>query len=62
VKVPDRDDLFALRAENARLVALLESHGVEWRPPQPAIDVGREPEPCKLSTAEKVAQFPSMPS
>ncbi len=25
----------ALRAENARLIALLEANGIEWRPPQP---------------------------
>ncbi len=45
-----------LEAENARLIALLESHGIDWRlssepPPQP------EAEPSKLSTSEKVALF-----
>ncbi len=35
--MPDRDDLSALRAENARLIALLGSHGIEWRPPQPVV-------------------------
>ena len=55
--MPDRDDLSALRAENARLVALLESHGIEWHPSQPAIIVAREPEPSRLSTADKVALF-----
>jgi len=29
----DSDELAALRAENTRLIALLESHGIEWRPP-----------------------------
>ncbi|EKB0369675.1 TPA: TOTE conflict system archaeo-eukaryotic primase domain-containing protein, partial [Escherichia coli] len=27
----DSDELAALRAENARLVSLLEAHGIEWR-------------------------------
>jgi hypothetical protein len=32
----DLDRLAALQAENARLIALLESHGIEWRrPPAP---------------------------
>ena len=39
------DDLLEhLRAENARLIALLEAHGVEWRlpdePPQPELRKG----------------------
>ncbi|WP_321576216.1 TOTE conflict system archaeo-eukaryotic primase domain-containing protein [Ramlibacter aquaticus] len=55
--MPDRDELSGLRAENARLIALLESHGIQWRPPQPVVLVAREPEPSKLSTAEKVALF-----
>ena len=50
-------ELAALQAENARLIALLESHGIQWRPPQPVVLVAREPEPSKLSTAEKVALF-----
>ena len=53
--MPDRDELSGLRAENAPLIALLESHGIQWRPPQPVVLVAREP--SKLSTAEKVALF-----
>jgi hypothetical protein len=50
--------LEALVAENARLIALLESHGIEWRlPPQPVPVAAQEPEPSRLSTAEKVALF-----
>lgn len=30
---PERDLLSALKAENARLVALLEQHGIDWRGP-----------------------------
>jgi superfamily II DNA or RNA helicase len=45
------------RAESARLIALLESHGIEWRlPPEPVVTVPG-PEPSKLSTDEKVALF-----
>lgn len=53
----ERTDLSTLQAENARLIALLESHGIEWRTPQSAVIVAREPEPSRLSTAEKVALF-----
>jgi superfamily II DNA or RNA helicase len=51
--------LTALQTENARLVALLEAHGVEWRlpalKPSPATLEGAES--SKLSTIEKVALF-----
>ena len=47
----------ALRAENARLIALLDSHGIEWRlPPEPVVPVA-EPEPSRLSTEEKITLF-----
>jgi hypothetical protein len=48
-------ELTALRAENTRLIAWLESHGIEWRPPsKPAAPPA---EPSRLSTEEKVALF-----
>ncbi len=51
----DSDELTTLRAENGRLIALLDSHGIEWRvqqqPSPPPI------EPSRLSTHEKVAIF-----
>lgn len=51
----ESDELTALRAENTRLIALLESHGIEWRPPsKPAAPPA---EPSRLSTEEKVALF-----
>ena len=54
----EHDPLAALQAENARLVALLEAHGIEWRqPPKPSPPTIAEPEPSKLSTAAKVALF-----
>jgi len=56
-----------LQAENARLVALLESHGIAWRAPPAAVSQPAPPasvpepapaHPCpSLSTAEKVALF-----
>ena len=50
-------EMEALRAENARLIALLESHGIEWRlPPEPVVPVA-EPEPSRLSTEEKITLF-----
>ena len=51
------DSLATLQAENARLIALLESHGIAWRPSQPRAFVAREPEMSRISTAEKVALF-----
>ncbi|MDR3158517.1 MAG: DEAD/DEAH box helicase family protein [Zoogloeaceae bacterium] len=51
----DSDDLAALRAENARLKALLDAHGIAWRlPPALALPTA---EPSRLATAEKVALF-----
>lgn len=50
-------ELKALQAENARLIALLETYGIEWRLPQPVAVAAQEPEPSRLSTAEKVALF-----
>jgi superfamily II DNA or RNA helicase len=60
--LPERNELTALHAENARLIALLEDHGIEWRlPPEPTLTELAppvpEPEPSRLSTAEKVALF-----
>lgn len=53
----ERDRLAALEAENERLAALLDSHGIQWRqPPSPQPGV-REPESTNLSTDEKVALF-----
>ncbi|MBB2486640.1 DEAD/DEAH box helicase family protein [Mitsuaria sp. WAJ17] len=49
--------LAILQAENTRLIALLEAHGIEWRLPQPAVAMAQEPEPSRLSTAEKLALF-----
>ncbi|NOU13455.1 MAG: DEAD/DEAH box helicase, partial [Methylococcaceae bacterium] len=48
-----------LHAENARLIALLEAHNIEWKllpEPPPKIDP-IEPELSALSTIEKVALF-----
>ena len=54
----DYDPLAASRAENARLVALLEAHRIEWRlPPEPASVDTMASEPSRFSTAEKVALF-----
>ena len=49
--------LAALQAENARLAALLEVHGIEWRQSGSSALAVREPEPSGLSTAEKVDLF-----
>lgn len=49
-----------LRAENARLIALLEAHGIDWKLPPDPVPVKpliRESEPSDLSPDEKVALF-----
>ena len=58
----EREQLAALQTENARLLALLDGHGIEWRlPPEPPpiepVLPAPEPEPSRFSTAEKVALF-----
>jgi superfamily II DNA or RNA helicase len=68
----ERADLQALQAENARLVALLESHGIAWRctstaaaqqptltapTPAPLPAPAAQALQATLSTAEKVALF-----
>ena len=49
-----------LLAENARLIALLETYGIDWRAASPRV-VAREPAPetelSRLSTEDKVALF-----
>lgn len=57
MKYLDCHDLAALRTENARLISLLESHGIEWRLPPPPAEPVPEPEPSQLTTGEKVALF-----
>jgi hypothetical protein len=53
--MPEKDLLSKLQAENARLVALLESHRIEWR--QPLASLPAALEPSKLTPGEKVALF-----
>ena len=49
------NELAQLRTENARLIALLKSHGIEWRLPQ--IEPCTETAPSPLTTDEKVKLF-----
>ncbi|MCY1396240.1 Type III restriction enzyme, res subunit [compost metagenome] len=57
----DDDLLESLRAENARLIALLEAYGIEWRLPDeaPKIELAAAPPPLIpiLGTNEKLALF-----
>ncbi|MDZ4125242.1 MAG: DEAD/DEAH box helicase family protein [Hydrogenophaga sp.] len=60
----ETEKLATLQTENARLVALLEAHGIEWHPrlsPEDRPVSGPEAEPqllrSSLTTAEKVALF-----
>ena len=54
--MPILDDLAALRAENARLMALLDAHGIDWRVP-PEATKPQVVEPSRLSKNEKIALF-----
>ena len=53
----NNSEIATLKAENARLIALLEQHGIEWRQQDPAATAPRRFEPSQLSTAAKVALF-----
>jgi len=54
----DRDAFAALQAENARLIALLEAHGIAWRlPPKEAAPGALGAEQPHMSTDDKVALF-----
>jgi superfamily II DNA or RNA helicase len=51
----DNELLAKLQTENARLIALLESHRIDWRPPIAASPLGADP--SRPSTGDKVALF-----
>jgi superfamily II DNA or RNA helicase len=53
----DHDALSVLQLEQARLIALLESHGIDWHPPQKPITSVQEPRQARFSTEEKIALF-----
>lgn len=53
----ERDPLLELKAENARLIALLEANGIQWRAPPETVPPASTPEPPRLSTDAKVALF-----
>ena len=54
----ERDPSLKLKAENARLIALLEANGIQWRAqPEHVVPPASTPEPSRLSTDEKVALF-----
>ena len=58
VSPDEREELAALRAENARLIGLLVANGISWRTQVTAPAVADAYlEPSRLSTAEKVALF-----
>ena len=46
-----------LRVENARLISLLELHGIEWKQPSQPIITAPVPEKFHISTTEKIALF-----
>lgn len=50
----DLDELARLRAENARLIGLLEAHGIAWQAPEPTLKPSTT---LSLTTDEKVALF-----
>ena len=48
------EELARLRAENARLIGLLEAHGIAWQAP---VSIPKSPATLSLTTDEKVALF-----
>jgi hypothetical protein len=46
----ERDPLAVLQAENARLIALLEEKGIQWRAPSEHLPQASTLEPSRLST------------
>ncbi len=58
----DTQLLATLQAENARLIALLDAHGIDWQPPgEPArIPVARVDTSSALDTRSKLALFRSL--
>lgn len=61
ITIDHASELAQLRAENARLVALLETHGIDWQAQAPkplaAQSAAIELEPSRLHTEEKIAIF-----
>ena len=55
--VVERDPSVELKAENARLIALLEANDIQWRAPLKPVPPVSMSEPSRLSTDEKVALF-----
>ena len=53
----DPEKFKRLQAENLRLIALLESHGIDWQPKQPVKTSDRTQETSRFSTEEKIAIF-----
>lgn len=53
----ERDPSSELKDENARLIALLEANGIQWRVLREPVPPASAPEPSRLSTDEKVALF-----
>ena len=51
------DELAALRAENARLIGLLEAHCIPWRDSAPPVVASVQMEPSRFCTEEKIALF-----
>jgi hypothetical protein len=60
--VTDTQLVAALQAENARLIALLDAHGIDWQPPaDPAlIPLVRIESSSALTTDSKLALFRSL--
>jgi len=53
----EHDPSSELKADNARLIALLEANGIQWRAPPKPVPPATTPELSRLSTDEKVALF-----
>lgn len=46
-----------VKAESARLIALLHAHGIDWRPPAESLLAASRTELSRRSADEKIALF-----
>jgi len=53
----ESNEVEVLRSENARLIALLEAHGIPWRPLRPTQARTVATKPSRFSVDEKVSMF-----
>ena len=54
------DEISRLQRENARLIALLDANGIDWREPAPLNNQAAVPTPQRLKAEQRVALFANL--